>query len=75
MMSETQGQVSNATAGAWSLATGLLIGLVLGLSICHSMKRSRYAEDAIKAGVAEYQVNRQTGETKFVWIEPKELVP
>jgi len=28
-------------------------------------------DSAIKAGVAEYTVNPQTGETKFVWKTPK----
>jgi len=39
----------------------------LGMICGHSFGKQSMAEQAIKANVAEYQVDKQSGEVKFVW--------
>lgn len=47
-----------------ALFIGLMIGLTLGIQSGVSSSNTQ----AIEAGVAEYQINRITGETSFVYI-------
>lgn len=42
----------------------IFLGMWLGSLVASGV----YSTSAIKAGVAEYQVNPKTGETRFVWI-------
>ena len=51
---------------------GILTGSILAASIAYAGTRSCIHNSAIEAGVAEWQVNPKTGETKFQWKAVKE---
>jgi hypothetical protein len=46
---------------------GLAVGSYVGCKTGTFDGREWTRQEAIKAGVAEWQVNPKTGETKFVW--------
>jgi len=57
------------------ITAGFILGLVSGIAIaflawniCQDVEHS----EAIKAGVAQYVVNPQTGETQFVYLTKPE---
>jgi len=53
---------------------GLIVGLIVGAALSgvavDGFATSHHRSKAISAGVAKYEVNDQTGDTKFVYLSP-----
>lgn len=50
----------------------LSAGGIVGVLASNRITNASWYSEAIEAGVAEYVVDKKTGETTFVWKEPKE---
>ena len=48
----------------------IVIGMMISADLSAGSQLKRDQESAIKAGVAKYIVNQQTGKVSFVWIKP-----
>jgi hypothetical protein len=55
------------TSGMLFATLGWLIILAISIAVTIDIQH----RNAVKAGVAEYTVNPQTGATKFVWKTPQ----
>lgn len=46
------------------------LGAIVGVFLVSALTIERMRNDAIKAGVAHYEINPTTGESKFVYNQP-----
>lgn len=55
---------------AFGFFMGAILGGMLALTVAGSSARDNFREQAVKAGVAFYSVNPETGETQFQYRTP-----
>lgn len=68
-----QGVYSTVLDPTAMFAVGLMVGVIIGTPVGCNCATHEIRQDAAQHGAGTYQLDRETGEVRFVWREAVEL--